>query len=453
MVSDVMAFQSPRLTKLLLRPVYGILRRDCVSGSLKSDNPRNEKKNIDECHPRKQRTRKISLLQDMIYASQENAHSDFVLKKSQQEDLSTKNNYEYNKEERQIIKANTKKLKLLLKGIKKGRYQYLVDRDAAKTLSDHLKDDLEQNDVIVEISPGLGLLTEVLLACTNQPVSVYAYEPCDVLRSHLATKLLPLHSESLHLSGYDIQKFYSYYIIDKRVLESEYLNEILGPLPAKGDREVSPVKIVGIIYDLKFFSRLTLSFTLQCCFFKEIYPVFYLYVPHKVYCCLDRHYRYYRNRYLVGRHLFWYYFTMEELDTAPRAGFSPSPPLQCGKHEATEDLHLVKISHNPDIFNKVNLSELENFHFFIRTVLPIKRDDTLVLRLERWIPDCGPELIKNGIHPFAHPRDLDSDQLFLAYKIFTSNPAFHQSVFHIQRKQYVARYGEKGQEETLTLKH
>lgn len=331
-----MALQKLRCSKLPLQSVFCILKRSRGSGSLTSGNQRKEDKGDEDWLPQKQKTRKLPFLLDV----------------ASQQDFNPNNNCVYNKEEKQTIKANSRKLHLFLKGVKRGRYQYLVDKNAALKLVKHLKNDLEDNDVIVEISPGLGVLTEVLLAFTDKPV--YAYEPCNVLWSHLASTLLPQHS-SLHLFSLDIQKFYSYYIIDKRVLECNYMHEMLSPLPLKDDQGVSPVKIVGVIYDLKFISRLTLSFTLQCCFFERIYPVFYLYLPYKSYCCLDRHHRHYRNKYLTGRHLFWHYFTMEKLDTAPRAGFYPSPALLDRGHPENEDLLLVKISHNPDIFNKVRL--------------------------------------------------------------------------------------------------
>ncbi|XP_042217292.1 dimethyladenosine transferase 2, mitochondrial-like [Homarus americanus] len=132
---------------------------------------------------------------------------------------------------------------------------------------------------------------------------------------------------------------------------------------------------------------------------------------------------------------------------APREAFYPPDTRNLKERSAvTNSLHLVKISPNLELFEKVSKKELVSFHYFMNTVARIKRVDTLIMCLERWIPDCGPQLIKNGLRVFCHPRELTSEQLLLAYRIFTSLPLYEGSVFHYHCKQFAAKLGEKDEE-------
>lgn len=77
---------------------------------------------------------------------------------------------------------------------------------------------------------------------------------------------------------------------------------------------------------------------------------------------------------------------------------------------------------------------LPAFYIFIKQCFVFK--NTLVVHSTLLLP-------QNGIHVFAHPRELTPHQLFLAYQIFKSLPSYQESIFHYQRQQFIARVAEK----------
>ncbi|ROT84979.1 Dimethyladenosine transferase 2, mitochondrial [Penaeus vannamei] len=140
-------------------------------------------------------------------------------------------------------------------------------------------------------------------------------------------------------------------------------------------------------------------------------------------------------------------------ESHPGPGFYPPYSLAASKKRRPEDdfLHLVKISANKDFFKKVPLEELESFHYFLNRICLTKRKDTLITQLEKWIPACGPEFIKNGFRVFTHPRELTQDQLLQAYYIFSRLPSYEGSMFHHYRRHWAIQFGERD-EEVVRLK-
>lgn len=336
------------------------------------------------------------------------------------------------------IQGLVQKLKLLKKGSKGRRTQYLMDRSIAETLVTYLKRDLGEEDILVDTSPGLGVLTGILLAETSN--SVVAYEPNNKLKSNLVASLLPQYAPRLQIPTQDFHKFYGYYIVSQREPENTVLHDFLSPMLRRDGNLYSPVKILGVVYDLRFVKRLIYSFTFQCCLFENISPDLYLFLPHKLYTQVHGGPNHaYKSISLI----FQYYFDMETLHVVSKEGFYPIYTKTTKREEEDEGIYLVRISPKKDFFDKVPRKELESFFFFIYTMSRLKRTDSLIVGMERWIPDCGPEIIKHGIHVFARPRELTTEELFLAYKIFISLPSYPESVFHYQRQQFIARVAEK----------
>lgn len=244
----------------------------------------------------------------------------------------------------------SKKLKLLLKGSKGTRRQYILDRNATEALVRYLKRDLGDSDIIVESSPGLGLLTETILAETSN--TVVAYEPNNKLRLNLEKSLLPQNSLRLQIQSHDFEKFYGYYIVDQREPEKPILQDFLHPMLIKEGTDFLPVKIVGVIYDSKFIIRLSLCFTFQCCLYEEISPALYIYIPFNMYCKITDGPNYV---YGYGYGLqFKYYFDMETLHVVPKESFYPIWTKSKRRRTSDDHMYLVKISPKKDFFQKVS---------------------------------------------------------------------------------------------------
>lgn len=264
-----------------------------------------------------------------------------------------------------------KKIKLLLKESKGTRRQCIVDRDAAEALVRYLKKDLGDKDTIVEASPGLGLLTETILSETNNTVVVY--EPNNKFRSNLKKSLQPQNSCRLQIQNYDFEKFYGYYMVSQRDDKSVLL-KFLHPMLKKEGTDILPVKIVGVIYDSKFISRLSLCFAFQCSLYEEISPVFYLYIPFNMYWKIAH------DANLTYEHgfLFRYYFDVETLHVVPKESFHPicTKSRKRRRGESDDRMYLVKISPKKDLFQKVNaytnskkMYHIQDFSIII-TVVP-----------------------------------------------------------------------------------
>jgi len=86
---------------------------------------------------------------------------------------------------------------------------FLVNLKAAKRIVDYL--DLKQNDEVLEIGPGKGVLTQFLL---EKAKKVYGVELDRNLCKHLEEKFKD--NENLEVINQDILKFNLYKIIDKR---------------------------------------------------------------------------------------------------------------------------------------------------------------------------------------------------------------------------------------------
>ncbi|XP_047474631.1 dimethyladenosine transferase 2, mitochondrial-like [Penaeus chinensis] len=350
---------------------------------------------------------------------------------------------------------NTEEVELLVKAYDKWlkkdnkKQMYLLDQKSADRLVHHLLKDIKSDDVIAESHPGPGILTRTLLKETAN--DIITFEPQPTFASHLKESLLPQHSSRLTISHLDLQKFYTYYVHGKKVPEKDRLHELLKLFPTNTKKFNSNVKMVGVVCDPKFFFRLTLSFAFQCCFFENIFPTLYLYIPFRLYSRISLslgHFAYSK----VGVP-FQFYFNLDHLESVPQTGFYPPYPLAASRKRLPEDdfLHLVKISANEEFFNKVPREELESFHYFLNRICLTKRKDTLITQLEKWIPACGPEFIKNGFRVFTHPRELTQDQLLQAYYIFSKLPAYEGSMFHHYRRHWAIQFGERD-EEVVRLK-
>lgn len=253
----------------------------------------------------------------------------------------------------ETIKDLGAKIKLLQKGSKGSRKASIVDRNIAETLIMYLKKDLGKTDILVDSSPGLGILTETLLKETSN--AVIAYEPNNKIRSNLEKSLLPLYSPRLQIQSQDFHKFYGYYIVNQKEPEKTMLHEFLKPMLRKDRKEYVPVRIMGVVYDLRFMKRLVYSFTFQCCLYENISPDLYLYIPHKLYCQIQRAPNHvYKSISLV----FQYYFDIEILHVEDKEGFYPVYSKGKIKDKDKDIIYLVKISPKMDLLDKVRISML-----------------------------------------------------------------------------------------------
>ncbi|XP_064105097.1 dimethyladenosine transferase 2, mitochondrial-like [Macrobrachium nipponense] len=280
----------------------------------------------------------------------------------------------------------------LMKAVKFKNLCYIVRQDAADTLVEHLKKDLREGDVIAEANLGPGVLTKTILEQTVH--KVIGYEPNTEFLMHLRSEMTG-YSGRLELLCLDLFKFYWYYTLNKREPEREgetdRLAQLLEPLLIK-EEQASSVRIVASISEMSVLHKLTLSYTFQCCFFKDIFPILYLYVPDHVHEHLTS-----SSRNITSKRLtvpFAFYFDIEHLDTALNSSFY-SPHLRSKKFKNKENtFHLMKITPRENVQEIVARHELPTFHYFMRCLINAKSGESLIFHMEKWIPGCGIDYIK-----------------------------------------------------------
>ncbi|CAL4132682.1 unnamed protein product, partial [Meganyctiphanes norvegica] len=329
---------------------------------------------------------------------------------------------------------------------------YIVDENAAKLMFKYIKEDLEPHDIILESHPGPGILTELFLTHTDN--KIITYEPKKFFRTKLANKWQESNDKSLIISDLDLHKFYSYYIQAKKAPEFDKLSPLIDPLPIDSGNCNSRVKIATVVTDKKFFYRLNLSYAFQCCFFNTSAPVnpdIYAYIPCRWLDVLSQQKQNSTSNLLSVP--FHFYFTYDILDKFPIEGFYPvyNKSSERVRREDDNYLHLIRIKQNPKRKDLIPVAELDNFHYFLNRMLRTKVQDTFIGQIEKFIPNCGPEFIKEGFRVFAHPRNLSQEQLILAYKIFCNLPAYEDCMFHFYKRHWAMQFGEKD-EEVLALK-
>ncbi|XP_066986090.1 dimethyladenosine transferase 2, mitochondrial [Macrobrachium rosenbergii] len=329
----------------------------------------------------------------------------------------------------------------LMKAVKFKNLCYIVRQDAADTLVEHLKKDLREGDVIAEANLGPGVLTKTILEQTVH--KVIGYEPNTEFLLHLRSEMNG-YADRLELHCLDLFRFYWYYTLNKREPEREgetdRLAQLLEPLLTKEGQE-SSVRIVASLSEMSVLHKLTLSYTFQCCFFKDIFPILYLYVPDHVHEHLTS-----LSRNITSKRLrvpFAFYFDVEHLDTAPNSSFY-SPHLRSKKFKIKEKIfHLMKITPRENVHEIVAKHELPTFHYFMRCLINAKSGESLIFHMEKWIPGCGIDYIKNGFRMFVHPRELTTEQLLAAYRLFTSLSSFKECMFHQFCKNWTIQFGLK----------
>lgn len=329
---------------------------------------------------------------------------------------------------------------------------YIVDEGAAKLICKFIKKDLKPHDVILESHPGPGILTKLLLKETSN--NIFAYEPKTYFRNELVKELHESECSRLTISELDLHRFYSYYIQTKKAPDIDKLSSIIDALPVNTDNCDSRVKIATIVTDKKFFYRLNLSYAFQCCFFNTespINPVIYAFIPCRWLDILSGYKRNSTSNLLSVP--FHFYFEYEYLDKFPIEGFYPVHRKSSEKTRREDDdyFHLIRIKCNPHMKDKVPAAELDNFYYFLNRMLRTKVQDTFIGQIEKFLPNSGPEFIKEGFRVFAHPRDFSQEQFLLAYRIFCSHPAYEYCMFHYYKRHWAMMFGEKD-DDVLRLK-
>ncbi|CAN8009733.1 unnamed protein product [Ixodes pacificus] len=94
-----------------------------------------------------------------------------------------------------------------------------------------------------------------------------------------------------------------------------------------------------------------------------------------------------------------------------------------------QQMHLVHLSPRSDLFDILDPPErLQELVFFIRQNM-VKRSAYIIPTLEKWIPGCGPRLIRGGVRVFDRMGDLSPNQVLSVFRLFSSLPEYAHCPF------------------------
>lgn len=228
----------------------------------------------------------------------------------------------------------------------------IVEEEAAEKIVTSLLRDLKEEDTIGEINPGPGVVTRQLLSRTTNKLILF--EPRHLFRAFLKEEFSSEIEEGrVVIAQNNFSSFYAYYVFQRKNNDDsdDKLDKFLSYFPTQKQWGRSNMKVVGVINDRRFYSRVALCTILEMCMFEKCYPTFYLYVTDKhfkmFYSSLPFVYTNNHFRYSVQN---TFTYQTEKLDDCEANAIYPVlKPKHPGRHNIDYSrYHLMRIE--PDWF-------------------------------------------------------------------------------------------------------
>nr|XP_003702653.2 PREDICTED: dimethyladenosine transferase 2, mitochondrial [Megachile rotundata] len=319
-------------------------------------------------------------------------------------------------------KSMKKNLHNFLSQRKKQTIIYLMNDEVAKQFVVLIKDDLLKNmKQVVEINPGLGLLTKELLQA-NVPF-IHLYES-NTQYSDSLNNLSEKFPNRLSLKIFNtcsLSKLLSDITVNT---DDKLLSNI-----QKKKWEESCVQIVGATIQSAFIRNLIGCTIFQTSIMMYGRPTFYFAIPMSIYRKLV-HPKRSTAIYIIFNTL----FNLQIFGTVDRKAFLPqhkSKNTKSSKLRTNEDclLTVVKIEPKPDLFTLFkSRKDLIYFWHFVRHNF-YKPSTKVIPTLEKIIPDCGVKLIAQNYNIFTQFSDLTPTQVYDLFFQLQSWPGFEESTF------------------------
>ncbi|KAK0164775.1 hypothetical protein PV328_003352 [Microctonus aethiopoides] len=307
----------------------------------------------------------------------------------------------------------------------------IIDKDVAKQFASMIVNDLvKKTSFILEINPGNGYLTDELLESKVPHIHSYEKEPKYTESLMLLNEKYP---DRLSIRPYNLLTLPMIEYKD-RVAKSKIMDDIFqGALKNSWNDEPS-IHIIGAVSSMNFFYYLKYSIISQ--YLSNYGRIsLYLAILPSMSMIFDESAEkiiHHKPNTMFLRTLFDY----KMLGSLPRHAFSPEPPDRIDKKrnrkyytEDTEKMNVVKLIPKSDFFNDhFTRRDAEMFYHFLSIHLR-RADIRIIPTFEKWIPDCGPRLIKLNFNIFTEFSELSATELLNLFKIFRSWPEYKTSVF------------------------
>lgn len=306
----------------------------------------------------------------------------------------------------------------------------IVEPSAASVMFSKLVEDIHDDDTIVEINPGPGYLTRLLVQNTCNKLLLFESRE-GFYKSLIQTYSKEIEQGRIKLLLNNFNYFYSYRFHYTRNADSDHTESFLDMFPEQKHVSRSNVRVLGAIEDRLFFSRLSISLLLNLSIFDKTRPTFYLYTTDKLskrfftpfpFVYNDSNFKHsLQNNFL---------FNFSHLATEKSCSFHPLLP-RTGKCSTidTRIYHLVKLEPAWDLMTKMCREERALFMFFLMQLSALPHENLLLKTLERWVTDFGVSLIDAGFRVFTYAQELNKEEVMFVYYMFRQHQNFQESRF------------------------
>ncbi|XP_062564116.1 dimethyladenosine transferase 2, mitochondrial [Armigeres subalbatus] len=278
---------------------------------------------------------------------------------------------------------------------------YLAAPKLAKNIAKWVTDGMGPDQLLVEVNPGVGLLTKELLKKTN---NLLLYETDESFAPELE-EMLKTENRNVEIRYNDFNCHWKYDFMDK-IEQSRRMEKMLEGLRRVRwkDEEVN-FRLFSVIGSLRFFKTMVHSVGMQKGLFQLGRCEMYLAVPPLIYmqltCRTEAGYKLYSRNSV----LFQIFFEHELIAKIPRKDFLPWPVNVSGKGKiqtqqlrlnmmGLDELYLMRVVPRRNLFDFCLPDNLKLLMFFVSQNM-ISRKNRIIPALERWIPYSGARLILN----------------------------------------------------------
>ncbi|XP_055595536.1 dimethyladenosine transferase 2, mitochondrial [Uranotaenia lowii] len=359
---------------------------------------------------------------------------------------------------------------------------YLASQETAKIISQHVTTGLSQDVPLIEVNPGLGILTRELLT-KRKSSQLILIETDQNFEPDLKRLIASKDPSLVQLHQADFNGHWRYTYLDS-LDQGNRMASMMKHLPCGGHHwkdEAVSFRLYSAVDSMRFFKTLMSSVASQKGIFSlgrfEMVLVMSPLVYAHLTCPREAGYKLYRSNTV----LFQLFFEHQFLAKVPRYDFLPWPANleRLGKKAYVQrwrvdlansnDWYLVKVVPRKDLFTYCLPDNLRALAFFVKQNM-ISRKNRVIPALERWIPHCGARLILNenykssksrvaaapatkspdydhpvwfraksfplhhndyvnGLNIFTEFGELTPSQILFVFNEFISWPEFHQSPF------------------------
>ncbi|KAF6212749.1 hypothetical protein GE061_010457 [Apolygus lucorum] len=319
----------------------------------------------------------------------------------------------------------------------------------AENIFSSIKGHLNPDIPIIELYPGLGLLTRRLL--TLNPKKILAYESDAYFKSVMDS----IASDNAELQVYKTHflRIWSDDLKDK-LDGGNRVAQLLPGIEKKEWEDEPAVQIIGVTAQPRYFQFFVNCIAFQCGIISYGRMELYMTVPPEIFWninCNAASLPMIYSKYL----LFNMFFDYELLCLVDEKSFVPWFKRGDRKIAFLKNLDvnrdkfcLMKAVPKRDLLKVIPPRLLTSLWFFTYQGTTTTRNKVIPY-LEKWIPDCGPLFISKGLTVFTDFRDLTSNELLDIFVTFVSLPGFEDCPFQAALESFLNRTDDEGLDEEV----